>query len=82
MKAPAPAIEPEGLSRSEAARFLGIGRTALDALVRKDPGIARARRYPTRRPIFVRSLLALWLADPRRGCPTTPATVPADRRTA
>lgn len=69
---PGPAIEPAGLSRIQAAAFLGVSRTTFDRLVRTDPGVEKARRYPTARAVYVRSLLEAWLADPRRGCPTTP----------
>ncbi len=68
-------IEPEGMTRAQAAAFLGVSLRSFDTLIDTDPGVARARRYPTTRAVYVRSILAAWLTDARRGCPTTPRRI-------
>lgn len=65
------ATEPAALSRLQAAAFLGVSRTVFDRLVATDAGVAKARRYPSSRAVYVKSILEAWLTDSRRGCPTT-----------
>src|SRR5262245_849907 len=63
--APTLAVEPEGLGRVEAARFLGMGASTFDRLVAagKVPEPVRL----TRRPLWPRSERADWM---RAGCPS------------
>lgn len=80
--AAAPEPEAVGLTREQAARFIGVSARTLDRLLQRDPAIAKARRFPSARPVFVRSILEAWLRDPRGGCATRPPIAAQARRSA
>lgn len=74
-------VKKAGLKAREAAEYIGVSVRSFYRLVQVDRGIRRARRCPTARPVYVRTLLKEWLESKRgAGCPTTDRPLDVARR--